>query len=342
MNTNDNKVGSCEAVEGIRDVSNLEEISLLRIPNSGSGFKVVGYYPSHYGDIIDQVEWDKLTHVNYAFAIPTTDGTIRSLKDTQLIRKLITTAHNEKVQVALSVGGWSYLNEKLEKTFEQATNTDKKCQTLADNLLEIVDKYEFDGVDLDWEYPRAGVAAKQYECFMTFLRKGLTARSKFLTAAVIGSGSIGEGQTDYVLAMLDWVNVMAYDGNADDDTDNGSSHSPYSYTMECAQYWINTRGVDPARVVIGVPFYGRPNGTSYAEIVAKEETAANIDSIDFNGTTIYYNGLATMADKTKWACGNAGGIMIWEITQDSKIEELSLLGQINTTVLKHFPDLKKK
>lgn len=336
MNAKENKDMSCEGIEGMGKKLNLEEISLLRLPHSEDGFKVVGYFPSLYGDVIDQIKWDKLTHVNYAFAIPTTSGTVVSLEDTALVEKLIKTAHENNVMVGLSIGGWSYHNERLEKIFEQATDTDKKCKELAENLLAVVDEYKFDGVDVDWEYPNAGVAAMQYEFFMTFLRKGLTTRYKYLTAAVVGSGNIGEGQTEYILAMLDWVNVMSYDG------DNGSGHSPFNYMLECGEYWINTRKVDSARVVIGVPFYGRPNGTSFADIVAKEEAAAYKDTIDYNGTTVYYNGLKTMADKTNWACSNAGGIMIWEIFNDSKIEGLTLLGQINTTIIGHFPDYKKK
>lgn len=240
------------------------------------------------------------------------------------------------MKVAVAVGGWSYDNIPLESTFEQATDTDEKCELLANNILKVVDDFEFDGVDMDWEYPNAGTTAKQYEYFMTLLRKELSTRGKYLTAAVVGSGSKGGGQTDYILSMLDWINVMAYDGGT------GADHSPYSYAVECGEYWINSRGMDSGRVILGVPFYERPNWNSYGDIVATEEAAANKDSTDINGVTVYYNGLSTIADKTEWACINAGGIMIWEINQDSKTEELSLLNQIYTTAISYFPDLKKE
>jgi GH18 family chitinase len=326
---------SREGIEAMANVANKEDMSTYRDPNSIQDFRVIGYYPGWAGDIVDTIKWDKLTHINYAFAIPTVNGTMLDLGNKPLIDKLIKTAHENNVKVAISVGGWSYQDKVLEDTFVMATNTDEKCRTLADDILKMVDDYGFDGADMDWEYPKAGISEDQYEFFMTFLRQGLTSRGKYLTAAVVGSGSTGMGQTDYVLDMMDFINVMAYDGGS------GEGHSPYSYAVECGEYWINTRGMDANRVTIGVPFYERPNWAAYADIVAADEAAAYLDSVEHNGTTIYYNGLTTMAEKTKWACENAGGIMIWELTQDSKTEELSLLNQINKTILEYYPGFKK-
>jgi GH18 family chitinase len=341
MDTNDDKVsasnngGGREGIEAMGKAAHTEEISKLRDPGSTDGFKIIGYFPSWHGDMIDQIPWEKLTHINYAFAIPTASAEIRNFPDNELVKKLVMAAHENKVKAAVSVGGWSYEDVTLEDTFVQATGTDEKCRRLADNILKLVDDYGFDGVDMDWEYPKAGISDHQYEFFMTILRQGLTARGKYLTAAVVGNGSTGEGQTDYILDMLDWINVMAYDGG------NGEGHSPYSFAVDCGKYWINTRKMEQKRVVLGVPFYERPGWTSYADIVAADEEAAYQDSTEINGTVIYYNGLLTIADKTEWACINAGGIMIWEITQDSQKEDLSLLNQINKKVIEYFPDFKK-
>jgi GH18 family chitinase len=331
----DMKKAGREGIEAMADAANHKEMSSFRDPNSTGSFKVIGYYPNWHGDMIDQIKWDKLTHINYAFLIPTNDAGILPLQDKAVVEKLIKTAHENNVKVGVSVGGWSYANELLENTFVKATDTDEKCRILSDEILKVVDDYGFDGVDMDWEYPKQGISDYQYEFFMTYLRQGLSTREKYLTAAVVGCGSVGSGQTDYILDMLDWVNVMAYDGS------EGAGHSPYSYALECGEYWINTRKVDADRVILGVPFYERPNWTSYADIVAADEAAAYKDTTKYLGNTVYYNGLPTMADKTEWACVNAGGIMIWEIMLDSENEDLSLLNQINTKALEYFPDYKK-
>lgn len=287
-------------------------------------FKRVAYFPSWNGDVVNGVPFSKLTHINYAFAIPTSDGNIRDIEDTEVVNKLISMAHNNGVKVLVAVGGWSYNGYPLEDTFVQATNTDAKCKKLANSILSVIDTYGFDGADIDWEYPRTNTSS-QYELFMTYLKQGLERRGLLLTAAVIGNGPIGYGQTDEVLNMLDWVNVMAYDG------DDGSGHSPYDYAVACGEYWTKTRELDKDKVVLGVPFYERPNGASYAEIVANNSENAYKDSTVMNGATVYYNGINTMKDKMTWACKNAGGIMIWEITQDSDDEQLSLLNTIYET-----------
>lgn len=43
---------------------------------------------------------------------------------------------------------------------------------------------------------------------------------------------------------------------------------------------------------------------------------------------VYYNGVDTIAEKTRYAQENLGGIMIWELTQDTADWEKSLLQAI--------------
>jgi len=285
------------------------------------GFKAVAYYPNWYGDFTSKVQWDKLTHVNYSFALPNANGTLDSVAGSaNVINKLISAAHANDVKVHLAVGGWSYSDGSLcQYVFESATNTDAKCQSLANSILSVVDQYGFDGVDIDWEYPTTSTAT-QYTNFMRYLRNGLDQRGMTMSVAVAATS--GSGQTDEVLNMVDWVNVMAYDGNS------GSGHSPYSLLTNSYNYWHNTRGVPASKVVLGVPFYERPNWASYADIVAANSANAYKDSAVINGTTVYYNGINTMAQKATYAAQNAGGIMIWEISQDTTNSSLSLMNAI--------------
>ncbi len=288
-------------------------------------FKVVAYYPNWYGDFTSRVQWDKITHVNYAFVLPNKNGMVDSVKGYEnVITGLIEAAHENDVKVCVSFGGWSYSDGSLCATvFEAATDSDEKCKLLAESILEIVDEYGFDGVDVDWEYPTAK-SKDQYTVFMRYLKEGLTERDKLLTAAVQAVG--GSNQPDEVMEMLDWINVMAYDGN------EGSGHSPYSYMVNSFAYWNGTRGIPAEKIVLGVPFYERPNWASYADIVKADADNAYTDKAKINGTTVYYNGLETMAKKAQYAAENAGGIMIWEISQDTKDEKLSLLNCIDDTL----------
>ena len=94
--------------------------------------------------------------------------------------------------------------------------------------------------------------------------------------------------------------------------------------------------------MVGVPFYARPNWTSYRALIAADKNNAAKDQTDYKGATAYYNGLETIARKTEFAVENAGGIMIWEMNQDYTAEkELSLLNNIYETAQKKLSETER-
>lgn len=77
-------------------------------------FKVVAYYPSWKPDKLQYLDFAVVTHVCYAFAIPTADGGLRDLENPLTVKALIESAHKNGAKVLLSVGGWSYNDVPLE------------------------------------------------------------------------------------------------------------------------------------------------------------------------------------------------------------------------------------
>lgn len=293
-------------------------------------FKVVGYYPSWKPDKLNFVDFGVLTHVCYAFAIPTSDGGLRDLENPETAKALIKSAHANKAKVLLSIGGWSYNDTPLEGVFMEATSTKEKTERFAENIIAMCDRYGFDGVDMDWEHPRTdGTSAKQYESLMLCLSEKLHAKGKLLTSAVL-SGATADGNiyydaaahTNAVLNAVDFINIMAYDGG------DGERHSQYDFAVNCGKYWKETRGLPAYKVVLGVPFYGRPSWAGYGDILASVPDADSKDHVNYNGMEAYYNGTETIAKKTRYAKENLGGIMIWELTQDSTDKSKSLLQTI--------------
>jgi len=293
-------------------------------------FKIVGYYPSWEPDKTDRIQYDVLTHINYSFAIPTSDGKILALENPDLAKKIIADGHANGVKVMIAIGGWSYNGTPLENTFVQATNTDAKIASFTAAIMDVVNTYGFDGVDMDWEHPRTGAAsATQYQKLMLSLRKELDKQNGLLSSAVL-SGVSADGvvfydsaaHSDAVLNAVDHLNVMAYDGG------DGDRHSSYSFAVNCGNYWAKTRKMDPKKVVLGVPFYGRPSWESYDNILKANPNAYNTDVSMINGLQAYYNGIPTITAKTQWAKANAGGIMMWEVSQDTLDKSKSLLSTI--------------
>lgn len=298
-------------------------------------FKVVGYFPS-WSDKIDKIQFDVLTHINYAFAIPNSDGTLKPLENASVAKKIISKAHENGVEVFIAVGGWSYHDVPLESTFMDATSTKEKRELFVNSIVQICEEYGFDGVDMDWEHPRVdGTSAKQYEDFMLQLSEDLHSNDKKLSAAVL-SGATADGNvyydaaahSDKVLNVVDWINVMAYDGG------DGERHSSYEFAVNCGKYWSKTRKLSPEKITLGVPFYSRPGWASYDSILQQVSEAWENDHVDFNGMDVWYNGCKTIEDKTNYAIENLGGVMIWEVSQDSSTDK-SLQTVIGRTVKEH-------
>lgn len=131
--------------------------------------------------------------------------------------------------------------------------------------------------------------------------------------------SVGGWSYNDTLNAVDFINVMAYDGG------DGERHSTYQFAVDCGTYWKETRGLPAHKVVLGVPFYARPGWADYGTILERVPDAGSRDHTAYDGMEVYYNGMDTIARKTRYARENLGGIMIWELTQDTWDLEKSLL-----------------
>jgi chitinase len=286
-------------------------------PVSNTGFKVLGYFADWSGQV-NQVQFDKLTHITYAFMTPSSSGGI-SGGDPALLQSLVSAAHSKNVKVLVAVGGW---NNGDDSQFESMAGNSSARANFVTNAVNLCNQYNLDGIDIDWEYPDPGQSATNYATFMSELAAGLHAKGKMLTAAVVDQGSQGGGILSSVFSSVDLLNIMAYDA--------GTPHSTYQEAASSIQYWAG-RGVAKSKIMIGVPFYGE-NGASYASIVAQDPQAPYKD----NAAGTNYNGITTMKQKTSLALQQAGGIMIWELSQDTH-DATSLLKAIDDDIKAPVP-----
>lgn len=286
-------------------------------------FRIVGYVADR--DVtINQIQFDKLTHINYAFLIPNQDGTFAALAQAQQLKEVVAQAHAHGVQVLISVGGWGW-----DAEFEALAADAQTRATFVSELNQFVQTYELDGADIDWEYPGPEArSAENFVALMQELEAVLKPQGKLLTAAVVAAGATGEGILPEALAVMDFVNVMAYDGP-------GLNHSSMEYAEEALNYWSG-RGLPPEKLVLGVPFYSRPNGIPYRALVASDAAAVNVDKLRYLGKTEYYNGQPTLRAKTELARDRASGIMIWALAHDTT-DDTSLLNVIYQTAYGEAP-----
>ncbi|WP_249998149.1 glycosyl hydrolase family 18 protein [Actinoplanes sp. M2I2] len=268
------------------------------LPN---GFKSVGYMPSWAGNVTS-VQYSKLTHINYSFALPNANGTLQPIENTSKLQQLVTLGRQNNVKVSLAIGGW---NDGNDSAFESLAANPGTRTTFVTTVMNTVRQYGLDGIDIDWEYPDPGASGNNYTALMQQLSTALHNEGKLLTAAVVSEGGTAEGVQPAVFGAVDWLNIMAYDG--------GSPHANYDWSVASANFWKN-RGLPKAKTVLGVPFYSRPGYLTYAQLVAQDPANANRDCTPSGEC---YNGLPTIRRKTQWAMANAGGIMNWELSQDA-------------------------
>ena len=285
-------------------------------------FFKIGYLPTYRFNTIDQIDLNKLTHLNIAFANPDANGylTTNGVDITPIVQQ----AHNAELDVFIALaGGGAPLSDW--ENWINATNR----SFLINNIIEYTKQYNLQGIDVDLEW---GTVNDDYSDFVLALRDSVDQHDLKLSVALPGTYRYPE-ITDEALASFDWINLMAYDLTGPWAPINPGPHSPYSFAQNSINYWVN-QGVDKSKLTLGVPFYGydftdqnNVTALTYAEIISTEPANAQTDQVG----QIYYNGLQTIEQKTTLALNELSGVMIWELGQDS-FDEYSLLSKINNTI----------
>ena len=281
-------------------------------------FRVIGYATDAM--VIETIPFQQLTHINFAFLLPNADGTFAPLNNSWRIKALVDQSHANGVKVLISIGGWG-----LDAQFEELAADPQKRALFIAGALKVLDEYGFDGVDIDWEYPDPGASARNYLALIEELRSALP--GKLLTTAVIAYGDeFGLGIPNETFALLDFINVMTYDG---------SGHASLEQFQKGLEYWLG-RGVPPEKLVMGMPFYSRPGEVPYRKLVKNDPSAAQADISVYNGKEERYNGLPTVKRKTQIALDRASGVMFWTLEQDAA-GNVSLLKAIHQVVAAQKP-----
>jgi GH18 family chitinase len=275
-------------------------------------FRVIAYVTSAV--VPGVIPYERLTHINYAFLIPNDDGTFAPFSNGWKLKQIVSEAHEAGVEVLISVGGWGW-----DAQFETMADDPALRADFVQNLSAFVDEYGVDGADIDWEYPDPGQSAENFLALIQELRVALP--DKLLTTAVVSYGQTGEGVMSETFELFDFVNVMTYDG---------PDHGTMEQFDAGLEYWQG-RGLPAEKMVMGVPFYGRPNEIIYRNIVEIDPGAAYSDSIEYNGAAVFYNGIPTIQHKTEIAMERASGIMFWTFEHDAS-DDLSLLKAIDSVV----------
>lgn len=241
-------------------------------------YVIIGYVGGYHG-LIDTslVDPSKLTHINYAFVnIKNNRAWLQTPKtDTANFRYLNSLKKkNPNLKILISIGGWGWSGN-----FSDAVLTDTAREAFAASAVDIVRKYDLDGVDIDWEYPNdigaGNVFRKEdkqnYTLMFEALRRDLNTvqkekgRKMFLTTAVGGfKRFLKNTEMGRAARSLDYVSLMSYDyfqdslGIAVHHTNLYASKKYFNRDdADQAVHAFEAEGVPANKLVMGVAFYGR-------------------------------------------------------------------------------------
>lgn len=293
--------------------------------------RVVAYVPNWIDlkSFSETIAYSNLTHINIAFENPPTDAGDLSFHANNL--PLIAQARTNHVKILISIGGGAASGDAiLLARYRHLLNETNRAGFVA-QLANYVVTNNFDGLDVDLEGPSI---TADYSAFIAALAAALKPEGKLLTAA-LSQGYGGRNVPDATLTRFDFVNIMAYDASGPWSPNSPGPHSSYEFATNQITYWLG-RGLPRAKAVLGVPFYGygfgpaaRKRDYPYKAIVAEFPGAERCDQI---GDTIWYNGIPTIAAKTRYVREQGlGGIMIWSLDGDSAGAK-SLLSTIQGTL----------
>lgn len=295
-------------------------------------FRRVGYFP-YYRDLTERGIPDstllRLDVACFAFAEIQRDFTVKVHESTQL-HTLARRCKELGVKVFISFNGDHDL-------YAQMVKKGKNREKFINSVMEVVNLYDLDGVDNDWEYP----STKDGSCYGNlYLMREFSnilhapGTDKYLTAAITSGkyvGSYSNGILDDCYPCVDWFNVMSYDDFST--SKPGVHHSLFVLLETGYKYWVETRKVPLNKFVGGIPIYGRGAGITqkgtvltYKNIIEQggdpDANEAVVTSSSYNNGntsyTIYYNGRPLVREKTRFCLDkNVGGIMFWEAGQDT-------------------------
>lgn len=306
-------------------------------------WQVVGFYPSwkHNTLPIDSIDWDKISRVVYAFAYPKVNGGI-DFSDLTKAKELIEKAHAHGVEAYFSIGGG---NDSWN--FPEIANDPEAAERFVKSLRHYVFAYCFDGVDIDWEYwsglPYGTVNQYESQAFVDILKElkeDLLPYDKKISVDLYANDWGGRHYFNKIAEYADDIMIMCYDFSGS--WSEPGPHSSYedaigsgsTATSTGLAYWVNYRQWPKAKILLGVPFYGRDfdnngSGISYSRIMELYPEAPYADQV----ANIYYNGIETIKAKTRYVMENDfAGIMIWELGHDSAVDSISLLNAIDEEI----------
>ncbi|KAF7290920.1 Chitinase [Mycena chlorophos] len=287
---------------------------------------------------VSDVSWSKYTHMIYSFAETTSNVKKITLKGSEpsILPKFVKAAHKNNVKAMIAVGGWTG-----SRFFSTDVATAENRTHFVKTVVDFVNKYDLDGVNIDWEYPNVqGIGCNTINkkdsthllSFLQELRADPVGKKLVLSAAVVNPFAGPDGNplanVSAFAEVLDHVAIMNYDVNGPWSAAVGAN-APLNDTCAPPKYQAGSAidfvsnwkkaGFPAKQIVLGVAAYGHSFAVSKADAFADAKKTKLALYAPFNASAVPVGDAwddAAGVDE----CGNfesQGGLMdFWALVED--------------------------
>lgn len=220
------------------------------------------------GTLFSEKSKQVLDIIYYAFATIDGEGNVY-LSETKTLSQIMD-LKNYNTRVVLCIAG---VSTEASKNFTTICADNTKRAYFVTNLMNMVEKYNFDGIDIDWESTSAApVVAVSLNKLMKELREEMTSRqdpagSDYLLTAAVPASSWGAASDRFDFKTLnkyvDYINMMSYDMNKTSTTTHlsplyiSSYDNGYGFGCDYGVNLFTSKGLDKNKIIIGSAGYGK-------------------------------------------------------------------------------------
>jgi GH18 family chitinase len=285
--------------------------------------RVVGYIPDRSVANMTSEVFETITDAIYFGIDADGQGNIGLDKIADDLNRLNDLIKGRPVKLSVCFGGWGKSDFFIEMTADESKRANFVRQT-----LEMSQKYNLSGIDIDWEFPKNKAQKEGFRMLIKDLYETLNPEGIDITVAV-GFWNKQARLTASVEPYISGVNLMLYDNFSP-----FKGQASYSLMKRSAKRFMR-HGIPSEKIFAGVPFYGR-HRWKWNKAMSYRDVEGLSDAISpkgvFNG--YFFDVPKTLEPKLQLIEElKLGGIMIWELGQDVDIRHpKSLLKYIGENI----------